>query len=73
MTEFERELRGLINRHSVENASNTPDFILACFMAESLTAFNKAVHERARWYGRMDSPGQSANAPLTGAAKGEEI
>jgi hypothetical protein len=58
MTEFERELTDLINRHSVENASNTPDFILACFMAESLTAFNKAVHERARWYGRMDKPGQ---------------
>lgn len=61
MTEFQKELEHLINRFSVENASNTPDFILARFMAECLTAFNKAVHERARWHGRMDSPGQSAN------------
>lgn len=57
MTDFEQELRNLINRYSIENASNTPDYILACFMAECLTAFNKAVHERARWYGRMDKPG----------------
>ena len=56
-SKFEQDLQSLINSHSLENESKTPDFILACFMAESLAAFNKAVNARARWYDRFDSPG----------------
>lgn len=52
MNEFEKELRSLINRHSIENASNTPDYILADFIAHCLIAFNRATHERDRWYGK---------------------
>ena len=49
---FEKELEALINRHSVENGSNTPDFILAGYMGACLDAFNAATVERERWYGR---------------------
>lgn len=57
---FEEELRGLINRHSRENGSNTPDFILSNFMAHCLEAFEVATHQRETWYGVKHRPGQSA-------------
>lgn len=49
---FEQELQELINRHSVENASNTPDFILAAYITGCLWSFNRAVQQRERWHGR---------------------
>ena len=45
---FLRELRKLINTQGKENASNTPDFILAEYMASCLTAYETAVVERDR-------------------------
>lgn len=56
-TEFRAELEHIINRSSMENGSNTPDFILAEYLADCLAAFDKAVNRRAEWYGRMDRPG----------------
>lgn len=50
--DFFRELTSLINRYSLENASHTPDFILAEYMGACLAAFNRASNERERWYGR---------------------
>jgi hypothetical protein len=53
MTEtFERELESLINRFSQENASNTPDFILAEYLLLCLAAWNRGVTAREKWYGR---------------------
>lgn len=51
-TELEREIEAAINRACAENASNTPDFILARFLVGCLNAFNGAVQRRERWYGR---------------------
>lgn len=47
---FEKELEYLINRYSLENESNTPDFILAEFVKNCLKAWNKATKERDNWY-----------------------
>ena len=52
MDTFERELEKLINRFSRENASDTPDFILASFMNECLSAWNSAIQQREAWFGR---------------------
>ena len=49
---FEEELRDLINKHSKENDSNTPDYILAMFMDGCLKTFNQAVQQRETWHGR---------------------
>jgi hypothetical protein len=57
--EFDVELEQLINKHSMENTSNTPDFLLAEYLRACLNAFNNAVVSRAGWYGRMDNPGCS--------------
>ena len=52
MTEFEKELENLINKHSLENQSNTPDFILAKFLSSCLSAYNEAAQRKADWFGR---------------------
>jgi hypothetical protein len=48
---FERELEQLINRHSVENQSATPDFILAQYLRGCLEAWTVASLARDKWYG----------------------
>lgn len=49
---FRKELEHLINCHSQENGCNTPDFILADYLANCLLAFDTAVNQRERWYSR---------------------
>jgi hypothetical protein len=48
---FEQELVGLINKHSMERYSGTPDWILANFLAMVLRQFDCAVQMRANWRG----------------------
>lgn len=47
---FIKDLEECINRHSQENISNTPDFILAAFLHKCLQAWNEAVQQREEWY-----------------------
>lgn len=56
ISEFEKELESLINRHSMENPSNTPDFILAQYLASCMASFNTAIQQRENWYGRDPRP-----------------
>lgn len=53
---LEQELTRVLNRHSAETASNTPDFILAQYLLSCLAAFNAAVQQRETWYGRDARP-----------------
>lgn len=53
---FATDLRDLINHHSRENRSNTPDSILAGYLDACLSAFDTAVQQRETWYGRDGSP-----------------
>lgn len=45
------EIERLINEHNRENVSDTPDFILAQFLMQSLEAFEAATNWRTKWYG----------------------
>ncbi len=49
---FERELETLINKHSKENDSNTPDYILANYLSGVLNVFNITVNARDKWQGK---------------------
>jgi hypothetical protein len=49
-TEFEDALRSLINRYSIENESDTPDFILASYLCRCLDVFAVAIKARDIWY-----------------------
>jgi hypothetical protein len=50
---FARELSQLLNRHSAENASNTPDFILAEFLLTCLNAWNTGWQAKEKHYKSM--------------------
>ena len=52
MTNLYEELMKILNMFSVENESNTPDFILASYILACLRAFNDAVNERTNWYSK---------------------
>jgi hypothetical protein len=50
---FRTKLQALINEHSMECGSNTPDFILAKYLAKCLTNFDESVVARDTWYGKQ--------------------
>jgi hypothetical protein len=52
MSNFRKDLEQAINRNSMENGSDTPDFLLAEYLADCLAAFDKAMAAREKWYGR---------------------
>lgn len=62
---FRRELQRLINRHSMENGSNTPDFILAEFLDWCLRVLDRAIEQRDKWYhdGRVHHPTKGLAEP----------
>lgn len=47
---FQDELRVLLNRHSLDNACETPDFILAGMLTEHLEAYRKTIQANIRWH-----------------------
>ena len=51
---FNKELEALINKHSMENLSDTPDFILAQFLRNCLDAYSEATIARDVWYRPAD-------------------
>ena len=48
---FLKALEELINKYSKENESDTPDFILAEYMADCLRAYENTIKQRDRWFG----------------------
>lgn len=44
------DIEQAINKHSAENRSDTPDFILAQYLSDCLTAFDNATIRRTEWY-----------------------
>ena len=51
VSELERDLAQVLNKHSAENESNTPDFILAEYLMGCLKAFNTATNSVNAWRG----------------------
>lgn len=51
-SKFQKDLKKLINEHSKENESDTPDFILAKYLKKCLDTFNEAIKRREEYYGR---------------------
>lgn len=53
---LEVALARLLNKHSAESASDTPDYILADYLKTCLHAFNQAVLARNKWHTGMKMP-----------------
>lgn len=68
---FVNELTSLVNQYSLENASNTPDFILSKFVLAAINAMNVAVYERDKFYGVKLQPGGISIGEGLGIVAGE--
>lgn len=53
---FEEDIRQVINRHSAESISGTPDFLLAELLVGVLKVYNEIVTKRAEWRGEGVDP-----------------
>jgi len=49
---FSSELEVLINKYSMENGSNTPDFILKEYVLRCLENYDLTLRQREQWFGR---------------------
>lgn len=67
-SEFLNELKVLINRYSAENGSDTPDFLLAEYLACQLRAWDQFVTRREQYYGRLP---RAQEYPVICTAMGE--
>ena len=47
---FVRDIAAVCNRYSIENNSNTPDFMLAAFMTGCLNVYENTVNDRKNWF-----------------------
>ena len=57
---FKHDLAKLINIYSLEQLSNTPDFILAEYLTNTLLEFDKLMQSRDDWwYGDNQLPRRS--------------
>jgi hypothetical protein len=68
---FQNDLRALINKHSKEGGSNTPDFQLARYLKGCLELFDETVRFREAWYGRHVEmlPVPPSNIPPIGVSR----
>lgn len=54
--DLKTDIKNTINRHSAENGSDTPDFILAEYLIGALELFDATTQNREKWYGREPRP-----------------
>lgn len=60
---FRADLAAVINKHCRENGSDTPDFILADYLADCLRIWDQSVAAREKWYGRNADEGKCEAGP----------
>ncbi len=76
---FLNDLKNLINYHSLENGSDTPDWILAEYLSQCLVNFGTTMRAREKWYGREihqktpEAPTEPERCPQCGAKNREDI
>jgi len=51
MEAFEKDLTALINRHSIENVADVPDFILAGMICRMIEALGPSIKKTLDWHG----------------------
>lgn len=49
---FGQALVDLLNEYSIENESNTPDFLLAGYILSCLKTWSEFTAAREKWYGK---------------------
>lgn len=53
---FKEELTTLINRHSMENVANIPDYMMAELIVDFIGTLGPLIKKRDRWMGYEKGP-----------------
>lgn len=61
--ELVRDIAAVLNKHSAENNSDTPDFILAEFLVDTLVAYDQATKARTTWHKPPEPEEANENGP----------
>lgn len=61
-SDFETELAALLNKYSMDNGCNTPDYVLARHLIRQLDTFREINQEREAWFGTPLRIGNSDNS-----------
>lgn len=70
MDEFKKGLTNLINRHSIENLCDMPDFLLSDMICAYLVAFGSVNKQNLDWHGCDSVTHPRCGPPIyTGKAK----
>jgi len=51
MKKFAKELKELINKHSIENECDIPDFLLAALIVDFIRVVGKSTKKTLDWHG----------------------
>lgn len=54
--QLRKDICEAINRNSIENDSDTPDFALADFLIDCLNAYEAATRAKDIWHGHHEEP-----------------
>lgn len=67
---FEKELQQLLNKHSIDNETSTPDFILADFLVGMIRRYRSTMELNIQWHSNWHrdpaTPGKSVIPPFKG-------
>jgi hypothetical protein len=62
---FTEAVKRAINSYSMENGSDTPDFLLADYLTDCLLAYNRVTKKREKYYGREPKVVPTDQCPQT--------
>lgn len=51
VSDFEKDLSVVLNKHSMDAGANTPDYVLARYLIRCLDNFREVNDERENWFG----------------------
>lgn len=69
---FIGDLQNIINSNSMENGSDTPDFLLARYINACLLNWNAIITAREEWHGRKTAPIPKEDWPITPISQSKE-
>lgn len=69
MEAFEKELEELINKHSIENTVDMPDFVLAGMVCRMIEAMGPSIKKNLDWHGCDSVCHPLPNAPAEARCK----
>lgn len=49
MSDFEKELTDLLNRYSIDQKTDTPDFVLARYLNDCINSLSTMIDKRENW------------------------